>query len=97
MSEIRFQRAELIYPEGLTWQDHPDVSLARDLMPMYEEFADGITPMEFIKQYWDEATPGLRLQMIEYMEGRPFPGCDRYIEQWEEYLERNRDKVLSLI
>lgn len=97
MSEIQFQHAELIYPEGLTWQDHPDVYLARDLMPMYEEFADDITPMEFIMQYWDESTPGVRLQMIEYIEERPFPGCERYIEQWQEYLEHNKGRVLSLI
>ena len=97
MSEIQFQHAELVYPEGLSWQDHPDVYLAKDLMPMYEEFADDITPMEFIKQYWNDATPGVRLQMIEYIDERPFPGCERYVEQWQDYLERNRDRVLSLI
>jgi hypothetical protein len=48
-------------------------------------------------QYWDESTPGVRLQMIEYIEERPFPGCERYIEQWQEYLEHNKGRVLSLI
>ena len=88
--------AELTYIDVLSWQDHPDVYLAREIMESYAEFSSDLTPMEFIRQYWGEASPAVQLEMIEYIEQRPFPGCEKYLQQWNSYLEHNRGRVLSL-
>ena len=87
---------ELFAPEGLTWNDHPDIYLAEDIMPAYIEFSYCMTPKDFITTYWKDSSDGLRSQMIEYIEMRPFDGCDKYIMQWNSYLEHNKNRVFSL-
>ena len=89
-------KAELTFADGLTWNAHPDVYLAKEIMPVYIGFSTDLTPMEFIKQYWNDASDGVRLQMIEYIDERPFDGCERYIQEWQYYLDHNNGRVLSL-
>ena len=91
------QHSELFVPAGLVWQDHPYVYDAIDIMPQYMEYSNDYTPAEFINQYWDYATDGLRLQMIEYIQAHPFEGCEKYTQAWNAYLERKKGKVLTLI
>ena len=88
---------ELHVADGLTWEDHPSVYAAKEIMPVYQLFADGMTPMEFIEDNWQYSSPGVQMQMIEYIEQYPFDGCDRYLQQWDAYLEHNKGRVLSLI
>ena len=70
---------------------------AEVIMPIYNEYADDMSPEEFIKSYWNFASDGLRGEMIEYIEDHPFDGCARYIEQWIAFVDHNRGRVLSLI
>ena len=89
-------KAELTFAEGLTWNAHPDVYLAKEIMPDYVAYSEYLTPMEFIKLCWGESSDGVRLQMIEYIDKRPFDGCERYIQEWQYYLDHNNGRVLSL-
>ena len=70
------------------------VEEAIEIMPVYEDYVEYATPVDFIRDNWDYATDGVRLQMMEYIEEHPFAGCERYIEQWNYYLDHNKGRVL---
>ena len=57
-------------------------------MPGYDEFADQLTPEQFIRTFWNDASDEMRGHMIAYITEHPFDGCFTYISQWLEYLKR---------
>ena len=81
---------------------HPEMSLKSYDKRIDEEVAYDIdyqlktNPVTFIGDNWANATDGVRLQMIEYIEEHPFAGCDKYTQQWASYLEHHKGRVLSL-
>ena len=79
----------------LKWE-HEDITLAELLIPIYKEFSYCMSPEEFIKTYWNTASEGLRGEMIEYINRRPFSGCEKYIDEYHGYLSRKCGGVLSL-
>ena len=74
-----------------------EIEEAIEIMPVYEDYVEYATPVDFIRDNWDYATDGVRLQMMEYIEEHPFAGCERYIEQWNYYLDHNKGRVLTLL
>ena len=57
-------------------------------IPGYDEFADHLTPEEFVRTFWNDASDEMRGHMITYILEHPFDGCFTYISQWLEYLKR---------
>lgn len=55
-------------------------------MPEYAQFNYGMTPEQFIKHYWNDATNEVREHMIEYIEEYPFDGSDKYVGEWKYHL-----------
>ena len=70
-------------------------AIACKFIPIYEQEHEYCMPEEFIKYYWNDATNELRGQMIEYLEEYPFDGCEKYKEQWNDFLERYRGMPYS--
>ena len=57
-------------------------------MPGYDEFADHLTPREFIRTFWNDASDEMRGHMIAYITEHPFDGCFTHITQWVQYVQR---------
>ena len=83
-----------LFRNSMSNEERKKIEEAIDIMPVYEDHAEYTTPVDFIMQYWDYASDGVRLQMMEYIEEHPFAGCERYIEQWNYYLDHNKGRVL---
>ena len=73
-------------------------------MPGYDEFADHLTPgsdegvhrlspEEFIRTFWKDASNEMRGCMIAYIFEHPFDGCFTYIAQWLQYIQRTHGVI----
>ena len=71
-----------------------EIEEAIEIMPVYEDYVEYATPVDFIMQYWDYATDGVRLQMMEYIEEHPFDGCEEYLEEWDKIIEYHKSLQL---
>ena len=63
--------------------DNPSI-----MLPGYEDYAEQLTPGEFIKMFWNDASDDMRGYMIEYINEYPFDGSLKYIVEWAGYLGR---------
>ena len=62
-------------------------------MPGYDEFADHLTPEEFIRTFWKDASNEMRGCMIAYIFEHPFDGCFTYIAQWLQHIQRTHGVI----
>ena len=61
---------------------------ADEIIPGYNDYVDQLTPDQFIKMFWNDATDDMRGCMIDYIDEHPFDGSLRYIAEWTGYLGR---------
>ena len=61
---------------------------AKEIMPGYSDYADQLSPEEFIRNFWDVATDEMRGCMIDYIHECPFEGSIKYIAEWVEHIKR---------
>ena len=59
-----------------------------DVMPGYDEYADQLTPEQFIKTFWKDASVEMRGCMIDFILEHPFEGDIKYLSQWSDHLRR---------
>ena len=62
-------------------------------MPGYDEFADQLTPEQFIRTFWNDASNEMRGCMIAYIFEHPFDGCLTYIAQWLQHIQRTHGVI----
>ena len=68
--------------------DSSDYDEIAEIMPGYDDFAEHLTPEQFIRTFWKDASDEMRGHMIAYITQHPFDGCFTYISQWLEYIQR---------
>ena len=59
-----------------------------DLLPGYSDYVNQLTPEQFIKMFWKDASDEMRGCMIDYINENPFDGCLKYIAEWVNNLKR---------
>ena len=58
------------------------------IMPGYSDYVDQLTPEQFIKMFWNDASDDMRGHMIDYINEHPFDGSLRYVAEWIDNLKR---------
>lgn len=73
-----------------SWSDNDNDKCvdANEIMPGYAEYADQLTPEQFIRNFWNVATDEMRGCMIDYVHECPFEGSIKYIAEWVEHIKR---------
>lgn len=59
-----------------------------EIMPGYNDYVDQLTPEQFIKMFWNDATDDMRGCMIDYIDEHPFDGSLKYVAEWIDNLKR---------
>ena len=70
-----------------------DYSDADESIPGYDDFSDHLSPEDFIRTFWKDASDEMRGHMITYMFKHPFEGCFTYISEWVEYVKRTHGVI----
>ena len=59
-----------------------------DIIPGYSDYISQLTPEEFIKMFWSDASDEMRGCMIDYINEYPFDGSLKYVAEWITNLQR---------
>ena len=58
------------------------------IIPGYSDYVDQLTPEQFIKMFWNDASDDMRSCMINYINEYPFDGSLKYVAEWIDNLKR---------
>ena len=79
----------------LTFSQEEAASLAasyecsqEEIIPGYRDYVDQLTPEQFIKMFWNDASDEMRDCMIDYINEHPFDGSLKYVAEWIDNLKR---------
>ena len=59
-----------------------------EIIPGYNDYIDQLTPEQFIKMFWNDASDDMHSCMINYIDEHPFDGSLRYVAEWIDNLKR---------
>ena len=59
-----------------------------EIIPGYSDYVDQLTPEQFIKMFWNDASDDIRGCMINYIDEHPFDGSLKYVAEWIDNLKR---------